>query len=117
RKGDGPTLVETVTYRMGSHSSSDDAARYRDAQEFETWKARDPIQRFQRYLQKKKLWSEAGDAALHEELREAINAAIRAAEAKPRPSLESLFEDVYLDPTPQLRAQREELLSLEGPES
>jgi hypothetical protein len=53
RKGEGPTLVESVTYRIASHSSSDDAARYRDAAEFERWKQRDPILRFQKYLQKK----------------------------------------------------------------
>jgi 2-oxoisovalerate dehydrogenase E1 component alpha subunit len=117
RKGDGPTLVETVTYRMASHSSSDDAARYRDAEEFEAWQLRDPIQRFQRYLQKKKIWTEAWDLEIHEEIKADLNAAIKRAEARPRPSLESLFEDVYLNLTPQLKAQRDALLSLEGPES
>lgn len=117
RKGEGPTLVETVTYRIASHSSSDDAARYRDADEFEAWKQRDPIQRFQRYLQRKKLWSEAYEAEIQERYKQAINDAIKRAEARPRPPLDSLFEDVYLNLTPQLRAQREELLSLEGPES
>ena len=117
RKGDGPTLIETVTYRIASHSSSDDAARYRDEKEFESWKQRDPIQRFQRYLQKKKLWREEDDRAMQDELKTAINDAIKRAEARPRPALESLFDDVYMNLTPQLRAQRDELLSLEGPES
>ena len=50
RKGQGPTLIETVTYRMASHSSSDDAARYRDAKIYDSWKQKDPIVRFQRFL-------------------------------------------------------------------
>ncbi|MFO1050733.1 MAG: pyruvate dehydrogenase (acetyl-transferring) E1 component subunit alpha [Planctomycetota bacterium] len=117
RKGEGPTLVETVTYRMASHSSSDDAARYRDAAEYEKWKQRDPLQRFQRYLQKKKLWTEAWDAEIHERVKTALNEAIKRAEARPRPSLDSLFDDVYMNLTPQLLEQRAELKSLDGPES
>ncbi|MCC6783598.1 MAG: pyruvate dehydrogenase (acetyl-transferring) E1 component subunit alpha [Planctomycetes bacterium] len=117
RKGEGPTLVETVTYRMASHSSSDDAARYRDAKVYEEWKQRDPIQRFQRYLQKKKLWTEAWDQEIQERAKQAINEAVKQAEARPRPSLDSLFEDVFMNLTPQLVEQRAELLSLKGPES
>ena len=117
RKGEGPTLVETVTYRIASHSSSDDAARYRDAAEFEAWKLRDPILRFQRYLQKKKLWTEAWENEIRERTKDELNAAIERAEARPRPSLDSMFDDVYMNPTPQLIEQRAELKSLDGPES
>ncbi|MBK8978361.1 MAG: pyruvate dehydrogenase (acetyl-transferring) E1 component subunit alpha [Planctomycetes bacterium] len=117
RKGEGPTLVETVTYRMGSHSSSDDASRYRDAEEYESWKQRDPIERFERYLENKKLFDPADKQALVDGIKAEINEAIKRAEARPRPALETLFEDVFMNPTPQLRAQRDELLALEGPES
>ncbi len=117
RKGEGPTLVETVTYRMGSHSSSDDAARYRDAEEYEAWAKRDPIVRFQKYLQKKGLWDDAFEAEVVETGKARINAAIKIAEARDKPRPESMFEDVYMNLTPQLREQRDELLSLEGPES
>ena len=117
RNGDGPTLVETVTYRMASHSSSDDAARYRDADEFEQWKQRDPIERFQRYLEAKGLWNGEQAEAWATEIKEELNAAIKRSEAKPKPDPESLFEDVYMNPTPQLRDQRDELLALEGPEA
>ena len=48
-----------MTYRIGSHSSSDDADRYRDKKEWESWKKRDPILRFQRYLEQKGIWDEA----------------------------------------------------------
>src|SRR5207249_3893195 len=51
REGQGPTMIEAVTYRLGPHSSSDDPARYRDEAEVATWRARDPIARFRKYLE------------------------------------------------------------------
>ena len=115
RKGEGPTLIETVTYRMGSHSSSDDAARYRDKDEYEAWQKRDPIERFRTYLTHKKLWDEAFEQEVVESSREQINAAIKKAEALPPPPPESMFEDVTMNMSPQLKEQQDELLGLEGP--
>ncbi|MEM7200575.1 MAG: pyruvate dehydrogenase (acetyl-transferring) E1 component subunit alpha [Planctomycetota bacterium] len=115
RQGEGPTLVETVTYRIGSHSSSDDASRYRDQAEWERWKERDPIQRFQRYLKHKKIWSEELEKDATESAKESINAAIKRAEERAEPSIDSMFDDVYMNTTPQLDEQRESLASLEGP--
>lgn len=117
RKGDGPTLVETVTYRMGSHSSSDDASRYRNQEEFELWKQRDPIHRFQRYLKRRGLWDEAFEEELTSTFKEELAAAVKKAEAAGKPPPETMFEDVYMSPTAQLREQQEELLGLEGPEA
>lgn len=115
RKGEGPTMVETVTYRMASHSSSDDASRYRDQEEYELWKQRDPIQRFQQYLKRRKLWTKEWQTEIEETYKNELNAAIKRAEAAPKPSIESMFEGVYMNRTQQLTAQQEELLSLEGP--
>jgi pyruvate dehydrogenase E1 component alpha subunit len=112
RKGDGPTLIETVTYRIASHSSSDDAARYRDAKEFEAWKKKDPIARFQLYLKQKKLWTEAFEQECVEAAKAAIGAAVTAAEAMPNPGVDTMFDDVYMNLTPQLKAQRDELRDL-----
>ena len=117
RNGEGPTMVETVTYRMGSHSSSDDASRYRDQEEYELWQKRDPIQRFQKYLKHRKLWTEEWQSEIEDGFKAELNAAIKRAEAADKPSIESMFEDVYMNPTRQLRDQRDELLSLEGPEA
>jgi pyruvate dehydrogenase E1 component alpha subunit len=50
RRGAGPTLIEALTYRIGDHSTADDATRYRDEASVETWRARDPIERFRRWL-------------------------------------------------------------------
>ncbi|MCA8942810.1 MAG: pyruvate dehydrogenase (acetyl-transferring) E1 component subunit alpha [Planctomycetes bacterium] len=117
RKGGGPTLVETVTYRMGSHSSSDDADRYRDAKEHESWKQRDPIERFRKYLEKKGIWNEEFQSEIEESFKQDLNDAIKRAKARPKPAAATLFDDVYLQPTQQLIEQRDELLGLEGPES
>ena len=112
RKGGGPTLVETVTYRMASHSSSDDAARYRDAKEYEAWKQKDPIVRFQQYLKHKKLWNEAFEQECVDGAKAAIAAAVKTAEATPSPAPETLFDDVFMNVTPQLKEQRQQLHDL-----
>ncbi|MSR39778.1 MAG: pyruvate dehydrogenase (acetyl-transferring) E1 component subunit alpha [Planctomycetes bacterium] len=112
RKGDGPTLVETVTYRMASHSSSDDAVRYRDAKEYEVWQKKDPIARFQLYLKHKKLWNAAFETEVLESGKAQITAAVIKAEARPNLPASSMFDDVYMNLTPQLKAQRQELMDL-----
>jgi pyruvate dehydrogenase E1 component alpha subunit len=112
RKGEGPTLVETVTYRIASHSSSDDAARYRDAKEFEAWKKKDPILRFQQYLKHKKLWDEAFEKDCVESSKAAIAEAVKTAEAHGNPGPETMFDDVYMNLTPQLKEQRQQLHDL-----
>lgn len=112
RKGKGPTLIETLTYRMGPHSSSDDPTRYREANEVESWRQRDPLDLFRKYLKGKRLLTQAIDDEIHNAAREEVNEAVKQAEDKATPSVSSMFEDVYRDPTPQLLEQRDDLLSL-----
>ncbi len=110
REGEGPSLIECVTLRMGPHSSSDDPTRYRDEKLFEAWKKRDPILRFREYLTGKKLWDKGKEEALQQELKDLIAKAIDKAEPEPPPTLDDLFNDVYAEMTPQLKRQREALL-------
>ncbi len=112
RAGGGPTLIEAVTYRMGPHSTSDDPNRYREAAECEAWAKKDPIARFRRYLAERGLLTDPQDAAMREEAKETVNAAIVSAEKNGPPALETIFSDVYASLTPQLAAQRDELLAL-----
>ncbi len=112
RKGEGPTLVETVTHRMASHSSSDDAARYRDAKDYDAWKQKDPIVRFQQYLKHKKLWTEKFEQECYENAKAAMQAAVTTAEALPNPGVDTMFDDVFMNLTPQLKEQREQLRDL-----
>jgi 2-oxoisovalerate dehydrogenase E1 component alpha subunit len=110
--GEGPTLLECVTYRVEGHSTSDDPRVYRPAQLVEPWKKRDPILRVKRFLSRRGMLDEAADARMRDEIREEIQRALREAESfAAKPPLESLFEDVYAEP---LRQQREQLEELEA---
>jgi pyruvate dehydrogenase E1 component alpha subunit len=109
RRGDGPTLIEAVTYRLGPHSSSDDPTRYRTSDELEAWQRRDPVMRFRRYLEKKQLWSEPDENRAQEDTNREIDEAIKYAEKVARPTLESLFTDVYADMPWHLEEQLDEL--------
>ncbi len=111
RAGQGATLIEAETYRMGAHSSSDDPTRYRDQREVEAWKKKDPIERLRASLMKRKIWNEAREAALRAELLAEVNAAIAEAESLPPPPAATLFEDVYAVPTWNLVEQRAQALS------
>ena len=109
RKGQGPTLIEAVTYRMGPHSSSDDASRYTPKEQLEAWRKKDPLARFQRYLERKGSWDQGWADQLAESLKQSIAEAVKHAEAIGRPPLRSLVEDVYERPTPQLEEQLHDL--------
>ncbi len=105
-----PTLIEAVTYRMGPHSTADDASRYRPASELETWRARDPIERYRARL----VQAGAADDAFFDEVEQqasAFAARLRAGviDSKPRP-VEELFEWVFAELPEHLRRQRKEVL-------
>ncbi|MGC3999020.1 MAG: lipoyl synthase [Anaeromyxobacter sp.] len=108
--GEGPTLLECVTYRVEGHSTSDDPRAYRPAELVEPWKKKDPILRLRRHLARRSLLDDAADAQLKEGVREELQRALKEAEAHPaKPPLESLFEDVYAEPLWQQREQLDEL--------
>jgi len=112
REGKGPTFIESVTYRIGPHSSSDDPTRYRSEDEVESWRKKDPIARFEAYLRKADLLDDEKKAALIEDLEEEISAAIDAVEDLGPPPRETLFDDVYEVLPDNLRAQRDALTAL-----
>jgi TPP-dependent pyruvate/acetoin dehydrogenase alpha subunit len=113
RRGDGPTLLELLTYRRGPHSSSDDPTRYRGRQADE-WLARDPILRFRKHLELQDLWSEEQEKELSERLKAQINEAVARVEKSPPPGLDTMFSDVYAAVPPHLREQYEQLVRDEG---
>jgi TPP-dependent pyruvate/acetoin dehydrogenase alpha subunit len=105
RRGDGPTFLELVTYRRLGHSSSDDPSRYRDEAEVKQWEERDPIERFRRFLERSGTWDAARDEELQDRISLEVNEAIRAAEAAPPVSPETLITDVYEAVPDSLREQ------------
>jgi pyruvate dehydrogenase E1 component alpha subunit/2-oxoisovalerate dehydrogenase E1 component alpha subunit len=115
RRGEGPTFVECVTYRMGPHSSSDDPTRYRSQAEVDAWAKKDPIARFRRYLVAGAVLDDATETALEEKLHAEFEAAIAEIEGLPPPARATMFEDVYGGALPwHLREQQEEYLALPG---
>jgi 2-oxoisovalerate dehydrogenase E1 component alpha subunit len=110
RSGLGPTLVETLVYRYGAHSSADDDSRYRPREEVEAWKRRDPLERFRMFLEGRELWDDASEEELRLEIDEAFKSATAEAEAAGPIPLEWMFEDVFASPLASLEEQRRDLL-------
>ncbi len=115
RSGNGPTLIEAYTYRMGAHTTSDDPTRYRGNDEVELWRARDPIARLRAYLTREGQADDAFFAGIDAEADD-LAAELRAAcLALSDPHPLSMFDNVYVDPHQQIDAERERLAAyLEG---
>jgi TPP-dependent pyruvate/acetoin dehydrogenase alpha subunit len=106
RRGEGPTFIEAVTFRMGGHSSSDDPTRYRDAELVATWEKRDPVVRLRAYLQSNSQLADREEEKWIEEINAEISQAITEAEAQGPPSIESMFTDVYAEMPRHLEEQK-----------
>lgn len=103
-------MIECFTYRMGAHTTSDDPTKYRQMAEVEEWKRKDPIKRFQIYLEKKGIWSQDYEDKLTKELTAEIEKAAEEAEAY-KPRVENMFKYVYAEMPPSLKEQMDELLA------
>jgi len=95
RAGEGPTLIENVTYRWRGHSKSD-ANRYRTREEIEAWKQKCPIKRFRARLIEEGILTEEEADRIAQEAYAAVDAAVAFAEASPEPTLETIEEGVYV---------------------
>jgi 2-oxoisovalerate dehydrogenase E1 component alpha subunit len=111
RAGEGPTMIEAVTYRREGHSSSDDPSVYRDPTEPEPWAKKDPVNRMRGYLQGKGLWSEQAEKQIVDKHNAAFTAALDRALALPDPPVESIFDDVYETIPPHLAEQKAWLMA------
>ncbi|NYV75163.1 pyruvate dehydrogenase (acetyl-transferring) E1 component subunit alpha [Streptomyces sp. UH6] len=97
RRGEGPTLVEAFTYRMGAHTTSDDPTRYRGDEERAAWEAKDPIARLRAYLLAETDTNEGFFEELETES-EALGRRVReAVRAMPEPDKFAMFEHTYAD--------------------
>jgi pyruvate dehydrogenase E1 component alpha subunit len=110
RNGEGPTLIEAVTYRKGNHTTADDATRYRPEKEVEEWvNHRDPLVRYTRLLKVEGLLSNAEECEWEEECKAKIDQEFKAAENEPPAPPEHLFAHVYAELSPNELRQLEEL--------
>jgi len=111
----GATVIELFTYRAEGHSTSDDPARYRPADEAKGWPLGDPIARLKQHLIHQGVLSEDDHHALQAQVVETVRLAAKAAEANgtlsegKRPSVKTMFDDVYKEQPWHIRRQRQEL--------
>jgi 2-oxoisovalerate dehydrogenase E1 component alpha subunit len=108
-KGEGPFLIEAMTYRMGAHSTSDDPTQYRPSGELEEWALKCPILRLKLYLMDKSLWDEEQEELLVSTLQVEVTEAINTAKKTEKPHFHSLIEDVYEEVPTVLEEQLEEV--------
>lgn len=114
REGQGPALIEAITYRLGAHTTADNPTKYREDEELEKWKARDPMTRYRKFLVERELLTGESDRQIHDAVKSEITSAIEAYEARPPLDPGQLFEIVFDRPTPQLKAQKAQFLGSGG---
>ncbi len=110
RQGKGPTLIESLTYRIGPHTTADDPTLYRSEKEVKYWQERDPIKRFKIYLQKKGIWNKKYEEDLIKKCTKQIEEAVAKAEKIAKATKpEDMFKYMYEKMTPELKEQFEYL--------
>ena len=113
RAGHGPRFIEALTYRIGAHTTSDDPTKYRDDAEMQYWLARDPIERFERFLRARGA-SESHFASVIEEGNDLAADTRARTLALGTPPITQMFDHVYSDPHPVIDEQRAWLLAYEA---
>jgi pyruvate dehydrogenase E1 component subunit alpha len=105
RAGNGPTLIEAVTYRLGMHTTADDPSKYRSEEEVKAWERKDPLSRFTVYLEKRNIAIAGVDADVDAE----IAAAVATFEAMGPADPLGMFDHSFAEPPASLEAQRAEV--------
>ncbi|MFT3926075.1 MAG: thiamine pyrophosphate-dependent dehydrogenase E1 component subunit alpha [Myxococcales bacterium] len=106
-RGEGSTMVEMLTYRLGGHSSSDDPKAYRQTDEVEHWSKVDPLVRLRKHIEVLGSWDDKAEARARARVDAELKSAIEAAEKKPAPGLETMFDGVYAERPGHLTEQFE----------
>ena len=116
RAGDGPYLIEAMTYRMGAHTTSDDPTRYRLESELQAWSSKDPVARYRTWLKGQGILDDAAVSTIDGEAEEAARAMrTKVLSIKPAPAGDVIFGRVYAEPPDSFLEEREEFeASLEG---
>lgn len=109
KAGQGPTLLEAMTYRLFPHTTSDDPSRYRDESQTQAWMKKEPVGRMQTYLKNQGLWNDEQETVYLAELDQQLIEAVEAADQVPEPEPWIIVEEVYAEPYPDQRAAWEVL--------
>ncbi len=113
RNGEGPSLIEALTYRMGAHTSSDDPTKYRTDEEVAYWAERDPILRFRSFLEQQGVGQAFFDSAEEEGADLAADVRKRTLELED-PAFGTMFDHVYSEPHPLMDEQKQWLTEYEA---
>jgi len=109
--GEGPTLIEAMTYRLMMHTTADDPRKYRsEEEEQEAWK-REPIARFRTYLEKKGMWDASRQEAMEKEIKETIDTAVRSFEERTDFKPDLCFDHVFGTRHEEIEEQRAQFLA------
>ncbi|MGQ0847841.1 MAG: pyruvate dehydrogenase (acetyl-transferring) E1 component subunit alpha [Actinomycetota bacterium] len=108
RRGDGPTLIEAVTYRLGPHTTADDPGRYRSTELTDDWRSRDPLERVRLYLSERDQWTGEWQTELEAAAAVEIDRAVSLAEGLTALSAGEIFGAMFEQPPPHLARQRVE---------
>ncbi|GMV25471.1 MAG: 3-methyl-2-oxobutanoate dehydrogenase subunit alpha [Phycisphaerae bacterium] len=100
RAGGGPSFIEAVTYRLGDHTTADDARRYRDPAEVEAWVGKDPMIRLRKYLTAKGLWDDAKQTDQEERAKVIVSEVVKTAEGVAKPSTDDIFDYTFAGELP-----------------
>ncbi|HUK56641.1 MAG TPA: pyruvate dehydrogenase (acetyl-transferring) E1 component subunit alpha [Nitrospiria bacterium] len=111
RAGGGPTFIECLTYRMGDHTTADDASRYRTEEMVKPWVGKDPIERLKKFMERQKLWTPALGEQAQTEAERRVAAGVEEFEAQPPQEPADLFRYIYYELTPPLKEQMDGLLN------
>jgi pyruvate dehydrogenase E1 component alpha subunit len=111
RAGEGPSHIEAVTYRLMMHTTADDPRKYRGEEEEEEWWQKEPLLRFRKYLEAKKIWSESKEEQLRTEVKAEVDAAVQEFEETGPYPLDRPFEHVFADAHPSITRQHREYLA------
>jgi len=109
RSGGGPSFIEAVTYRLGDHTTADDARRYRDPEEVAAWQQKDPMIRTRRYLENKGLWDDDRQRTAEERAKAIVQEVVRAAEGIEKPTTDDIFNFTFAELPAEIARQRDTL--------
>jgi pyruvate dehydrogenase E1 component alpha subunit len=107
RSGEGPTVVEAVTYRLSDHTTADDASRYRPQAELDAAWQCEPLLRTRQYLQQRGFWDDAREAALRSDCATQIDAAVLGYQNRPVATTDHMFEYLFAHPPAALAEQQD----------
>ncbi|MDR4950526.1 pyruvate dehydrogenase (acetyl-transferring) E1 component subunit alpha [Neobacillus cucumis] len=118
RKGEGPTLIEAMTWRYGAHTTADDPSKYRDQSQSATIREnRDPLLRVERFMKANNFWDEDWVMKVKEETVTEVEQAVKDMESYPKPNINDLFDNVFEKATWTIAKQKEEYFQLIGREA